>query len=102
VLEDESIEAVTTEAERSKFLAQLNDEEEWLYMEGENEPGSVFRWLAGSGRGREGPGGWWAKGKDVCTGLQKRCSMERAFEEGNCLGLGAEGVKGKGCLWFCG
>ena len=36
---------VTLESEREKFKAQLAEVEDWLYMEGSDEPAAVFRCL---------------------------------------------------------
>lgn len=40
---DEDIQQVTTEDQRSSFSSQLSDAEDWLYMEGEDEPAAEFR-----------------------------------------------------------
>lgn len=40
---DESAALVTTEIQRTKFLQQLENAEEWLYSEGEKETAAVFK-----------------------------------------------------------
>ena len=41
---DESLAKVTTEAQRSAFLAQLNEVEEWLYGDGDTASSVEYRW----------------------------------------------------------
>ena len=42
--DDEAIEAITTEQQRSEFLEQLTKAEDWLYSEGEDaQTADIFR-----------------------------------------------------------
>ena len=42
-LEDEEVQAVTTDKQRQAFAKDLGKVEEWLYDQGEHEQASVFR-----------------------------------------------------------